>query len=292
MLRATAGRVTNSRFDTIGTIGIHLSQANGMEVSGNFVADCGDTGILVIRDQESEDGTIVRGNRVARIRADSGGNGQNGNGINLAKANGVVVADNRVDQCAFTAIRCFSSDNVTVTGNVATNSLDMGLYVEFAWAGAVVANNLIDGGNGGITMTNLEKYDGHLGSCSGNVVRNVRAGPTYPDGNPGPRGGISAEAEVAISGNVIEEADWGLHLGWGPYLRDVSATGNVIRRTDIGIAVSVAEGAGPATIADNMIADAAKGAILGMRWADIATGELVDGAKDYPALTITGNRKA
>ena len=54
-----------------------------------------------------------RGNRVSRIRADSGGTGQNGNGINLDKANGVIVADNRVDDCAFSAIRCFSSDAIS-----------------------------------------------------------------------------------------------------------------------------------------------------------------------------------
>ena len=50
--------------------------------------------ILVSRDAESEDGSIVTGNRVSKVRADSGGTGQNGNGINLDKANGVIVADN------------------------------------------------------------------------------------------------------------------------------------------------------------------------------------------------------
>ena len=85
----------------------------------NVVADCGDTGILVGRDEEGADDTIVRGNRVSGIRADSGGTGQYGNGINLDKANGVIVADNRIDDCAFSAIRCFSSDNVQVTGNIA-----------------------------------------------------------------------------------------------------------------------------------------------------------------------------
>ena len=68
-----------------------------------------------------------------------------------------------------------------------------------------------------------------------------------------------------------------MQLGWGPYLRDVTATGNVIRRTKIGIAVSVAEGAGPALIANNLIAEAERGAILGMRWDEVATEELVDG---------------
>ncbi len=290
-LRAAAGRVSNSRFDLIGTVGVYLRQSNGLEVSGNSVTNCGDTGILVARDAESEDGTIVRGNRVSRIRAESGGTGQNGNGINLDKANGVVIADNRVDDCAFSAIRCFSSDNIAVTGNVATNSGEMALYVEFAFEGAIVANNLIDGANGGISFANFMEHGGRLGSCSGNVVRRIRGGPPYPDGNLQNGAGISAEADVAITGNTIEDAIWGLQLGWGPYLRDVTASGNVIRRTQIGIAVSVAEGAGPTLIANNLIDEVKRGAILGMRWDEVATDELVDGTVAVPGVSLAGNRK-
>ena len=116
------------------------------------------------------------------------------------------------------------------------------------------------------------------------------AGRAYPDGNLQTGAGISAEADVAITGNTVEDAVWGLQLGWGPYLRDVVASGNVIRRTKIGVAVSVAEGAGPAVIANNVIADAEKGAILGMRWDEIATGDLLTGAADWPQLTVAGNR--
>jgi uncharacterized secreted repeat protein (TIGR03808 family) len=229
---------------------------------------------------------------VSHIRADSGGTGQNGNGINLDKANGVIIADNRVDDCAFSAIRCFSSDNVAVTGNIATNSGEMAFYVEFAFEGAIVADNLIDGANGGISFANFMQHGGRLGTCSGNVVRRIRGGPAYPDGNLQTGAGISAEADVAITGNTIEDAIWGLQLGWGPYLRDVTATGNVIRRTQIGIAVSVAEGAGPALIANNLIAEAERGAILGMRWDEIATEDLVDGTIAVPGLGIEGNRRS
>ena len=291
-LRAAAGRVENARLDNIGTVGIYLRQSNGMTVGGNTVSNCGNTGILVARDEEGEDGTIVRGNRVSRIRADSGGTGQNGNGINLDKANGVLVDGNRVDGCAFSAIRCFSSDNIAVAGNVATNSGETALYVEFAFEGAIVANNLIDGANDGISFANFMKYGGRLGTCSGNVVRHIRGGPAYPDGNLQTGAAISAEADVAITGNTIEDAIWGLQLGWGPYLRDVTATGNVIRRIKIGIAVSVAEGAGPALIANNLIAEAERGAILGMRWDKIATEELVDGTGETPGISIEGNRRA
>jgi len=291
-LRGCEGRIENCRTKAIGTIGLWLQQSRGMRVTGNVVEDCGDTGILVARDEEGEDGTIVTENRVSRIRANSGGTGQNGNGINLDKANGVIVSVNRVDDCAFSAIRCFSSDSISVTGNTCTRSGEMALYVEFAFEGAIVANNVIDGGNGGISFANFMDHGGRLGVCAGNIIRNIRGGPTYPDGNLQIGAGIAAEADVAITGNVVENAIWGLQLGWGPYLRDVTATGNVIRQTKIGIAVSVAEGAGPAVISDNLISGAEQGAILGMKWDQAATSELVDGGEAPSNLTVLGNKRS
>lgn len=287
----SAGRVERSRFDTIGTVGIDIAEARGMAVTGNVVDGVGNTGILVRRDAESEDGTLVTGNRVTNVRADAGGTGQNGNGINLDKANGVVVANNRVDSCAFSAIRCFSSDDVSVTGNVCTRLGEMALYVEFAFEGAVVANNLIDGAVNGIAFANFMQYGGRLGTCTGNVVRNISGGPRYADGNPQIGAGIAAEADVAITGNTIESVEWGLQLGWGPYLRDVTASGNVIRKAKIGIAVSVVEGGGPAIVSGNLIDETERGAILGTRWEDVATEELVNGDGGAPDwLTLTGNR--
>lgn len=288
-LAETAGRVEHCRSSGNRTVGIDIAMARGMSVTGNAVADCGDTGILVRRFAEGEDGTIVTSNRVTGIRADSGGTGQNGNGINLDKANGVVIADNRVDDCAFSAVRCFSSDTLAVTGNVLTRSGEMALYVEFASEGAIVANNLIDGGNGGISFANFAEHGGRLGTCAGNIVRNVTGGPRYADGNAQIGAGISAEADMAVTGNVVEDCVWGLKLGWGPYLRDVTASGNTIRRTRIGIAVSVVEGAGPALVAGNLITAAEEGAILGMRWEEVATGELADGGETAENVTVTGN---
>ncbi|MGH6924968.1 MAG: TIGR03808 family TAT-translocated repetitive protein [Propylenella sp.] len=289
-LRDAAGRVTRSDFSGIRRAGIDIAQSRGMEILSNSVADCGDTGILIARDEEGADNSIVTGNRVSRIRAESGGTGENGNGINLDKANGVIVSGNRIDECAFSAIRCFSSDGVSVTGNVATRSGEMAIYVEFSFEGAVVADNLIDTAVGGISLTNFFRHGGRLGTVSGNVVRRISGGPTYPDGNPQTGAGISAEADVAITGNVVEDAVWGLQLGWGPHLRDVAATGNVIRRTQIGVAVSVVEGAGPALITGNLVTGAERGAILGMRWDEVATGELGDGKEAVEGVTVVGNK--
>lgn len=285
-----AGRVERSRFTAHRTVGIYLRESNAMAVTDNVVTGCGDTGILVARYSESADNTIVSGNRVSAIAARSGGSGQNGNGINLDKANGVIVTNNRVDDCAFSAIRCFSSDSLVITNNIATRSREMALYVEFAFEGAIVANNLIDGGNGGISFANFMEHGGRLGVCSGNIIRNITGGPTYPDGNRQIGAGIAAEADIAVTGNVVEDTIWGLMVGWGPYLRDVTASANVIRRTKIGIAVSVVDGAGPAVIADNIISDAEQAAILGMRWMEPATGDLANSPRELPGITVEGNR--
>ena len=289
-LKDCAGRVERSRIVAAGTVGIVTLQSRGMAVLDNVVSECGDTGILVIRDEEGADDTIVRGNRVSGIRADSGGTGQFGNAINVAQANGVIVADNRIDRCAFSAVRCFSSDNVQVTGNVASALGECAIYVEFAFEGAVVSNNLIDDAAFGISFANFLEYGGRLGVCSGNMIRNIRGGPRYADGNPQIGAGIGAEADTAITGNVIENARQGMQLGWGPYLRDVAATGNVIRNCPVGIGVTVVEEAGSALIANNLISQAERGAILGMRWEEVASEDLIAGAGSFSHLTIEGNR--
>ena len=52
-----------------------------------------------------------------------------------------------------------------------------------------------------------------------------------------------------VTGNVIESAPaYGIMIGWGPHLRDVSVTDNLIRDVLIGIGVSVDPSAGTAVI--------------------------------------------
>ena len=83
----------------------------------------------------------------------------------------------------------------------------------------------------------------------------------------------------------------GIMLGFGQYLRDVAVTGNIVRKADIGIAVSVAPGAGSALIASNVIADVLRGAVVGTDRRKIVTGDLMKGgAERYAHLTISGNR--
>jgi uncharacterized secreted repeat protein (TIGR03808 family) len=141
-------------------------------------------------------------------------------------------------------------------------------------------------------VTNFNE-GGRLAVVQGNIVRNLL--PRRPAGtDPGDVGGvgISVEADSAVTGNVIENAPTaGIMLGFGQYLRDVSVTGNVVRIADIGIAVSVVPGAGTALIANNVIAEARRGAIVGMARSKPVTGDLAKGGgEQYANLSISGNR--
>ena len=84
---------------------------------------------------------------------------------------------------------------------------------------------------------------------------------------------------------------YGIRVGCGPYLRNVTVSGNVVRNAGIGIAVSVVKGAGDAVITGNMIAGAKRGAVVGMEWDNAVTGDLAQGRRRrYPQLRIADNQ--
>jgi uncharacterized secreted repeat protein (TIGR03808 family) len=153
----------------------------------------------------------------------------------------------------------------------------------------VIAQNVVDGAENGVFVTNFND-GGRLVTVQGNLLRNL--GPRRPARKPQEAGiGIGVEADTAVTGNTVDNAATAaIRAGWGPYLRNVSITGNVLRNAAAGIEVSVASGAGAAAITGNAIAGAKRGAILGMEWdkqvADLSGGD----AARYPQLTIANNR--
>lgn len=290
-LERCGGRVERSRISGAADAGIYAVQSSALTISANRVEDCGNGGILVHRWQKGEDGSVISGNRIARIGARDGGTGEHGNGINVFRAGNVVVTDNHIVDCAFTAVRANSASDVQISDNQCLRSGETAIFCEFEFEGAVVSGNLIDGAANGIAIANFDK-GGRLASVTGNVVRNLSLSAPYPqDGGFGI--GISAEADTLISGNVIENAPlWGIKLGWGPYMRNLVATGNIVRRAPVGCAVSVAEGAGSAVISNNLFEGTSKGAVVAFLWDKAASADLVNGSTAYPQLTVTGNRLA
>ena len=287
------GRIDANSISGAVASAVYAVECRNFAIRDNVVSDCGDGGILVHRWTKGHDGTIVTGNRIARISAKSGGTGEYGNGINVFRADGVQIANNHVSGCAFTAIRSNAGSNVQITTNQCFGSGETAIYSEFGFDGAMIANNIIDGAANGILSVNFNE-GGRLAVISGNLVRNLKLTAPYEQEDAFFGIGIEAESDAAVMGNVIEGAPrWGMLIGWGPYLRDVNVSGNVIRNATVGIAATVVEGARQASIRQNMFSGIKQAAIAGYRWIEKVTGDLAEeGAEQFPHLDISGNRVA
>ena len=291
VLDAIEGEMTGSSVIAVRDGAVFSLNARGLRISGNTIRGAGNNGIMVWRSAAGDDGTFVIDNRIEDTTARSGGSGQNGNAINVFRAGNVIVRGNRIKAAAFSAVRGNAASNLQIVGNTCTAIGEVALYVEFGFEGAVIANNVVDGAALGVAVTNFNE-GGRLAVVQGNVIRNLAsARPAGTD--PGdPAGiGIGVEADTVVTGNVVENApNAGILLGWGSYLRDVVATGNVVRSSGVGIAVSVASGAGPALISDNLISGSRRGAIVGVNGNTAVSGDLANGSGAFIHLTIRGNR--
>jgi uncharacterized secreted repeat protein (TIGR03808 family) len=267
---------------------LFCNDSRGMVITTNVIRGAGNGGIRVWQSEKRRDGSIVADNRIEDTAARAGGSGQNGNAINVYRAADVIVRGNHIDKAAFSAIRGNAASNIQMIGNNCSNLGEVALYAEFDFEGAVIASNTVQRAEIGVVTTNFNE-GGRLAVVQGNLIRDMTA--TAPQG--GSAGiGIAVEADAAVTGNVIENAPGiGISLGTGKYLRDVTVTGNVVRRSGIGIGVSVSAGAGAAVIAGNMIAGAQRGAIIGMEWKKPVTGDLaLAGADRYSQLRISNNQ--
>lgn len=262
----------------------------GLVISANTIRGAGNGGIRVWQSVKRHDGSLVADNTIEDIEARGGGTGQNGNAVNVFRAADVIVRNNMIGRCAFTAVRGNAANNIQIIGNNCAVMKETAVYSEFDFEGAIVADNVIDTAENGIAITNFND-GGRLSTVHGNLLRNV--GVRRPDNPPDGAGmGIGIEAETAVTGNVIENAPRvGIRAGWGPYLRNVTISGNVVRNADHGIEVSVVRGAGDATITGNLVIGARVGAIVGMEWSKTVTGDLnKTGASAFPQLTIANNQ--
>ncbi|MEM1307402.1 MAG: TIGR03808 family TAT-translocated repetitive protein, partial [Pseudomonadota bacterium] len=232
-----------------GQAGVFCLDGRAVMITGCTISDCANNGILVWQSAPGDDGAIITDNRISNIRSESGGTGQNGNAINVFRANGVTVSGNRMTDCAYSAIRANTSSNVVMTSNQARNIGEVALYAEFAFSGAVIAQNVVEQAATGVSVTNFND-GGRLAVVQGNLIRNLRRREFEPVDKRG--NGIAVEADTAITGNVVEGAPTaGIWIGTRQFMRNVSATGNVVRSSGIGIAVSDDRGAGAALIANN-----------------------------------------
>lgn len=289
-LQRCGGRIERNRLSGAADYALYAVESHDLSVTGNHVFDCGNGGILIHRWQKGRDGTIVSGNRITRMGATRGGTGEYGNGINIFRADDVMVTNNHISGSAFSAIRSNAGSNVQISGNTCLDSGETAIYSEFGFEGAIVNGNLIDGAANGILIVNFNE-GGRLATVTGNVVRNLKLEGPYVHDGAGFGFGIAVEADTVVSGNTIENAPkWGLALGWGPFMRGLVVSGNLVRQSPVGCAVTVVEEAGSAMITGNIFEDTPDGAIAGYRWNERTTGDLATESANYAHLTIEQNR--
>lgn len=258
-LEGCSGRISDCFVSGIGETGIFSQDAAGLAVVNNTVTDCSNNGIQIWRTQAGPDGSFVSGNRIMRIAAALGGSGEYGNGVNVFRAGNVSVVGNQISDCAYTAIRGNAASNIQIIANTCARLGEVALYAEFGFEGAVISSNLVDTAATGIAVTNFGD-GGRLAVVQGNLVRNLFRREHEPVDKRGH--GIWVEADACVTGNTIENAaTTGLGIGWGPFMRDVAATGNVIRDARVGIAVTSSPEAGACLIANNLISGSRDGAI-------------------------------
>jgi uncharacterized secreted repeat protein (TIGR03808 family) len=286
-----SGEVSGNIITRIASTAFVSFDALGLMVARNTIIDTNDNGIEILRTAIGDDGTIVADNRIEDIKAGPGGSGQYGNAINAFRAGNVIVRGNRIRNCDYSAVRGNSASNIQITGNSVSDVREVALYSEFSFEGAVIANNTVDGAAFGVSVCNFNE-GGRLAVVQGNIIRNLipkRPIGTAPDDDAGI--GIYVEADSSVTGNVVENApSYGIVAGWGEYLRDVTITGNVVRKAFAGIGVSVTPGAGTALVANNMISETPRGAVVGLDHARAVTADLSsEGAERYAQVMIGTN---
>lgn len=286
-LARCSGSIHDCTITETGDAGIFALDSAGLDISRNTIASCGNNGIQVWRSEPGEDGTLVTGNRIRHITARDGGDGPNGNGINVFRAGNVTVASNQISDCAFSAVRGNAASNIQIIGNSCLRLGEVALYAEFGFEGAIIAQNLVDTAATGIAVTNFNE-GGRLAVVQGNLVRNLFRREHEPVDKRGE--GITVEADAAVSGNTVEgAATAGLAIGWGPYMRDVSATGNVIRQARVGIMISSDRQAGACLVTGNMISGSTDGAIRAMDLGQAHGPDLSTTPTQTKRISISGN---
>jgi uncharacterized secreted repeat protein (TIGR03808 family) len=286
-----AGDVSGNIISKTTVTAITSFDAQGLTVTRNTIQNTNDNGIEILRTSIGDDGTLVADNHIEDIKAGPGGSGQYGNAINAFRAGNVIVRGNRIRNCDYSAVRGNSASNIQITGNSVSDVREVALYSEFAFEGAVIANNTVDGAALGVSVCNFNE-GGRLAVVQGNIIRNLLAKRpigTAPDDDGGI--GIYVEADASVSGNAIENApSFGIVAGWGKYLRDVAITGNVIRNALVGVGVSVTPGAGTALVSNNMISETPRGAVVGLDHARPVTPDLsAEGAPRFAQVVLGTN---
>lgn len=280
------GAVSTSIVANAAGVAIVARNGRGLRLSNNQIRTSHGGGIGVMRQSKGEDATEVLDNRIEDI----GQQERPSHGIFVQRAAKVALRGNRIRRVSGCGIKAEAASGLEIAGNFVDEVGAAAVQAEADFEGVTVANNTLANAAVGVAVTGFE-HGGRLAVVQANLIRNLRAARRGKDNAAGAGIGISVEADAAVIGNVIENApDTGIRLGWGQYLRDVSVTGNIVRNVGYGITASISTGAGQAVIAANMVAEAKRGAIVGMDFAEAIPDDLLKNPTRYAHLTVRGNK--
>jgi uncharacterized secreted repeat protein (TIGR03808 family) len=249
-LDRTAGWIRDNIVESARDCGVCSSNAatNGVIIDANNISNSGNTGIRLTRDRLETDRSSIINNTVSVTTAAAGGNGANGNGINVYRAGNVTISGNKISDSAFSAIRLNASSGSQVIGNYCFSSREVALYVEAPgegepFLGGVVADNIIDDCGTGISIANTNNGGRRVVVSGNQITHAVNRTVTYPGGSYQTFGrGIEADGDVIVTHNQLESiADWGIlahasNYGVGKATMMVLITDNMIKTCGGGIA--------------------------------------------------------
>ena len=99
------------------------------------------------------------------------------------------------------------------------------------------------------------------------------------------------------AGGTDPRFDWcyqAIAAGYGPFVRNVSVTGNVLTACTMGIGVTVVNDpkVGRVTVTGNTISGATGGGVVGLEWENVVSDDLARDAGKYAHILVTDNAVA
>jgi uncharacterized secreted repeat protein (TIGR03808 family) len=298
MQKRCSGRIRLSTFRDLTGTAILDDNCVGVTVDANRIERCGDNGVHHWGGKSKRyDGSRISNNTIADIDNRSGGEGLYGNGVRVAETGPVTIENNRIERCAYTAVRNTGGWDVVIADNRCKGFNEKAMYAEFGFRNATFRNNVIEDCGAGISATNYVGPGNGAGALiAGNVVSKIR--PSHPDPDFGPRMnwlcGVEGEGDVRMVGNIVTGSPWfGVLAGFFDARNNVVVEDNRLIDNEYGIGFATqGDRLGPCEISGNDLRGSKKANIVAMFQTQVISGDMAlpGAANIYKNVVIRANR--
>ena len=114
----------------------------------------------------------------------------------MFRAGGVVVTNNTIRRCDFSAVRYNGGAGVIISANNCAGLGETAISAEFDFEGCIISDNSIDGAICGVQMVNFAGSRGRAAVCSGTIVHNLKSTLSHWGHEFGYECGVKAEADA------------------------------------------------------------------------------------------------